>query len=250
MSQKVKILGVAFDPLNREELTKKLNSMLDGDGRGYLVTPNPEILMRADADGQYRRVLNGAALSIADGVGVVWAAKKLGADIRERIPGVEIGEQVLSLCAEKGIGVYFLGGKEGIAEEAAKKMQAKYRGLNVAGTSHGYFDEKENEAIVWSINESKANVLFVCMGSPRQEKWIAENISKTTAVRLALALGGSLDVYSGKVRRAPPAFRRIGAEWLWRSFSSFERLRRSAKLSLFIIRVLREKTRRSDVGHG
>ncbi len=246
MSQKVKILGVAFDPLNKEELTKKLNSMLDGDGRGYLVTPNPEILMCACKDREYRCALNSAALSIADGVGVVWAAKKLGIPIKERIPGVELGEEVLALSAQKGLGVYFLGGKEGIAAEAARRMQKKYVGLDVCGTHHGYFKDEENTSIISSINDSGAEVLYICTGFPFQEKWINKNIQYLTNVKLALCLGGSLDIYAGSVRRAPSFICRCGLEWAWRAFTSVTHFCRALKLPFYIISICKERKTRNS----
>ena len=241
MSERAEILGVGFDSLSREELTEKLNKMLDRDSGGYLVTPNPEILMCADEDAEYREILNDAELCIADGVGVVWAAKTLKIPLKERIPGVEIGEEVLSICARKGLGVFLLGGKEGVADMAALNLKKKYNGLIVSGTHHGYFGEDEDGGIVEMINESGAKVLFVCIGFPKQEIWMHENNRFLTNIRLSLALGGSLDVYAGVAHRAPRLFRRAGLEWLWRCFSSAGHFRRAFKLPLYIKRVVKEK---------
>ncbi len=245
MKQKTEILGVGFDSIGREELTSQLNNMLIEPGQGYVVTPNPEILQCAEKDDSYREVLNGASLCVADGVGVVWASRVLGKPLKERIPGVEIGEQMLSICAAQSRGVFLLGGEEGVADAAAQRMGAKYAGLIISGTHHGYFDKEDNDRIVSLINESGAEVLFVCMGFPYQEKWIAEHIGMMPAIRLAFALGGSLDVYSGKVKRAPRAFCAMGLEWLWRAFSSYSHFCRAVKLPIYIFRVLKESRRGS-----
>lgn len=243
MNTKVEILGVGFDSLSREELKIQLNSMLTRGEQGYIVTPNPEILMCAEKDAEYRGIINHAALCIADGVGVIWASKILRAPIRERIPGVEMGEEILAMCAREGRGVFFLGGKQGVAEAAAEKMKAKYPGLVISGTHHGYFDNSENDRIVEHINNSRAQVLFVCMGFPYQEKWIADNLRLLSQVKLAFALGGSLDVYSGNVKRAPRLLCRVGLEWLWRAFSSTDHFVRVLKLPSFILRVFRARSR-------
>lgn len=242
MRKKAEILGVSFDAIGREELTEKLNMLLESEEGGSLVTPNPEILMCADKDAEYRDVLNAAELCIADGVGVVLAAKMLKVPLKERIPGVEIGEEVLSICARDGIGVFFLGGKEGVAALAAENMQKKYEGLIVAGTHHGYFGEEENSRIVDIINRSGAKVLFVCIGFPKQEKWMHINRRYLTNIKLSLALGGSLDVYAGVVRRAPRFFCKVGLEWLWRCFASTAHFRRVTKLPIYLIRVMKEKS--------
>ena len=239
MNEKIEILGVRFDSLDRAELLAELNSMLEHGEQGYLVTPNPEILQCAHKDTELRDVLNRASLCIADGVGVIWAAKMLKKPLKARIPGVEIGEQMLSLCAREGRGVFFLGGAEGVADAAAERMMEVHPGLSVSGTHHGYFDKDDNDRIVGMINDSGAEVLFVCMGFPYQEKWIAANLGRMPSVRLAFALGGSLDVYAGRVKRAPRAFCAIGLEWLWRAFSSWSHFRRALKLPLYIIRVLK-----------
>lgn len=240
MCKKIELFGVRFDNYDKEELERVLTIAISGSERGYLVTPNPYIIEKSVKDENLRDALSGASFSIVDGVGILFASRFLKKELKCRIPGVEIGELVLSLCSKMGNGVYFLGGEDGIAEAAASAMRGKYIGLQTAGYSHGFFTDEENESILRKINESGAKVLFVCLGSPRQEKWIAENIKKLDSLRLALCLGGSLDVYSGKVRRAPLWIRKCGIEWLWRSFTSIRHFKRLYHIPVFLYHVVLE----------
>lgn len=246
MENKINILGVGFDNISHDGIRPCIEKMLAVAKRQYIVTPNPEILEYAKKDEEYKSILNRADLCVADGIGIVYASKILGADIKERIPGIEIGECVLSLCAETGERVFLLGAKQGVAEKAASRLCEKYRGLCVSGVHHGYFGCEENGKVADEINRSKASVVFVCMGAPYQEKWIAQNISKLENVKLALALGGSLDVYSGKVKRAPAAFRLLGIEWLWRCFCSPARFARMLRMPVFVLDVLRERRKNEN----
>ncbi|MBQ2863660.1 MAG: WecB/TagA/CpsF family glycosyltransferase [Clostridia bacterium] len=240
MEKKIDLLGLCFDNYDRQELEVRLRELLlSSAGQAYLVTPNPEIVMRASNDRDYAYALSNAELCIADGVGIKLASDILGAGLRCRIPGIEIGETVLSLCAENSLSVFMLGGSEGVAHNAALNMTKRYAGLRVVGTRHGYFSD--DELVVDEIDSLEADVLFVCLGSPRQELWLSRNIHRLKSVKLALALGGSLDVYAGKVRRAPVIFRKLGLEWLYRGFLSFDRFKRMLRLPLFIKYVYKAK---------
>ena len=176
MCNKIELYGVLFDNYDREKLTKRLKDFIFGFERGYLVTPNPYILEQSRKDSDLYEALCDALLCIADGVGVKIASRILGKGLLHRIPGIEIGEMVLSLCAENQKAVYLLGGADGVAAGASMALIDKYTGLLVAGYHHGYFSDCDSERIINLINESGAEVLYVCLGSPRQEKWIAENI--------------------------------------------------------------------------
>ena len=241
MKEKIELFGLRFDDYDREELKARLRELLSSSGQAYLVTPNPEIIMSALKDREYADALHNADLCIAEGVGVKIASDILDAGLRCRIPGIEIGEMVLSICADDSLSVFMLGGADGVSNSASSNMKEKYSGLRIAGSRHGYFSEKDDDDIVNEINSSGAGVLFVCLGYPRQEKWISRNIGRLTSVKLALALGGSLDVYAGKVRRAPVIFRKLGLEWLYRGFLSFDRFKRMLRLPLFIKYVYKAK---------
>ena len=243
MKKQVEVLGVWFDCITKKDLCSSFVRMLEGRKKEYIVTPNPEIIELSVKDIGYRRVLNGASLCLADGVGIIYAARLLNASPIKRIPGIEAGEMLMCLLARrKKESAFFLGAEKGVAEKAAENMSKKHSGLNVSGTHHGFFNVKneENDSVVRKINDSGASVLFVCMGAPRQEKWIAENIGKLKNVKIALALGGALDVYAGKVQRAPQLWRQTNLEWLWRTFLIPGRLKKVVPLTAFSGRVLAE----------
>ncbi len=235
MSGKVDILGVRFDDVSRKELCRTFRAMLEGEKhRGYVVTPNPEIVERTLADSEYKDIINGASVCLPDGIGIIYASYIVGTPISNRIPGIEAGEIVMRLLSKrKKESIFFLGAEQGVAKAAAYKLSEKYKGLTVAGYHNGFFLSDENSKVVNCINESGAQVLFVCMGCPLQERWISENISKMPNVKIALALGGSLDVYSGKVKRAPEMFRKAGLEWLWRCFALSGHYKRLFSISMF-----------------
>ena len=163
--------------------------------------------------------------------------------LKEKVAGIEIGEDAVKLASEKGYPVFFLGGKDesrcesgiSIARQAADKLKKKYPGLIVAGARHGYYkkDGEENEETIRAINESGAVILFVCFGAPVQEKWISDNRSKLPGVKLFLALGGSLDGYSENVRRAPEIFIKSGLEWFYRLLCQPSRIGRMMSLPKF-----------------
>ncbi len=244
MENRVSVCGVGFDRVTAKEARARLFAALDGQGEPIsLFTPNPEIVELACRDPELPAILNSAGLSVADGVGVIRAARILGDPLPERIPGVELGEAMLAYCAAKGKErpVWLLGGKPGVAEKAGERMKEKYPGLFVAGTADGYFDETQSPQIVGRIASSGAVLLFVCLGAPKQEKWIAAHRASLPGVRVFAALGGSLDVYSGEVKRAPAIFCRLGLEWLWRTLREPSRIRRLFTVPAFLRRVRRQK---------
>ena len=149
--------------------------------------------------------------------------------------GVDLGRRVMAFAAEEGFPVALVGGKPGVAEDAAAAMQAEYPDLNVCLTADGYFKKEgeENEAVLSRIRESGARIVFICFGAPAQEKWIAANRDKLPGVNLLLGLGGSLDVYSGRVKRAPAVFVRLGLEWLYRLLKEPKRIGRMMNLPKF-----------------
>ena len=246
MENRIDILGVGFDSLTKKELCKKMCGMLNSAKGQYVVTPNPEIIEYAMHDEKYRKILCEADLCLADGIGVVYASKLFGTPIKERIPGIEAGEMMLCLAAKRGESVYLLGGKDGIAKAAAEKLSAKYPKLIIAGAHHGYFSESERQKVIDHINSSGATIIFVCMGYPRQEKWIYDNICCLNNIKVAMALGGSLDVYSENVKRAPETVRALGLEWLWRGVSIPGHLRRLKTIPKFAVRAIAFKFKRSD----
>ena len=226
------VLGVAFDDVTLEEAVDRGMALLDEEGPHLVATPNPEIVQIAEKDPEFARILADAALVLADGVGVIHAAKILGRPLKGRVPGIEFASALMERMARTGRRLYLLGAKPGVAEMAAANLQAKYPGLVICGTHDGYF--KEDGPVVQAIRDSGAEAVFVCLGAPKQEKWIAAN-GAATGAKLLVGLGGSLDVFAGTVKRAPEAFQKLGMEWFYRLCTQPSRIGRMAKLPLFLV---------------
>ena len=206
-------------------------------------TPNAEIIWRCARDARLAGIVNSGDMNLPDGVGTVWGARVLGFRLPERVPGIELGEAMLASCAGLGVGVFLLGGREGVAESASEMLKSRFPGLIVCGTHHGYFDIRgeENARVIEEIKRAAPGLLIVCLGFPRQEEWIIENRTALPGVSVMLGLGGSLDVWSGNVRRAPIIFRRMGLEWLWRILSDPSRLKRAGALPGFVLLTLKKR---------
>ena len=184
----------------------------------FVVTPNAVMLEKCRHSPALVSLLNRATLSLADGVGVIRAARRMGTPLAERVAGIDFGEALLSRAAEEGLRVFLLGGEDGIAERAAKRLTAKYPTLCICGTYWGYFreDGEDDRRLISVLRVLRPDLLFVCMGFPLQEQWIASHLDCLSDVRVIAGLGGSLDVWAGKVQRAPRMLSRMGLEWAWR----------------------------------
>lgn len=243
--QKINVRGVDFAAVTPDEATAICTAMLDGDRVCTVFTPNAEIVQLCVEQPDYYDLYNSGDLVVPDGAGVVKAAKILGRPLPGKVAGVELGERMLAVCAARGDGVYFLGAKPGVAEEAAKRMCSKYPGLSVVGTHDGYFKKngEESDAVVAAINASGAKLLLVCLGVPVQERWITDNREKLTAARVCMCLGGSLDVYAGVAQRAPKFFVDHSLEWFYRLMKEPKRIGRMMKLPKFLFGTYLAKIR-------
>ncbi|HJC00464.1 MAG TPA: WecB/TagA/CpsF family glycosyltransferase [Candidatus Flavonifractor merdavium] len=229
------ILGVGFDDLTLEEAAAAGAALVEAQGFHYAVTPNPEFLLAARKDQPFRQALLDADLVLADGVGVVYSAKLLGRPLKGRVPGIEFAQALMGWMAKHGKRLFLLGAKPGVAELAAANLRDRYPGLILCGTHDGYF--KEDEPVVQAIRESGADVVFVCLGAPKQEFWMVEH-GPATGAHLMVGLGGSLDVFAGVVDRAPEGFQKLGLEWLYRLMKEPKRFGRMAKLPLVLVYAL------------
>lgn len=238
----VPLLGYRFVTLPKEQLAEQL---LCTDHPLRVYTPNPEMLFRASKDRQLKNILQNADLLLPDGVGITLTARLIGSPLPHRLPGIDVAECLLAQAARHGESVYLLGSAEHVAERAADRLQEAYRGLKIVGTHHGYFDRsegsEENQALCQRLRDLSPTLLFVCLGCPAQEKWIEENLPHLPSVRIAMGLGGALDVWSGTLHRAPRLFRTIGLEWLWRCLLQPKRLLRLGSIPVFLLSALREK---------
>lgn len=188
-------------------------------------TPNAEMLAAARHNGALRSLLRCGDLLLPDGIGACILSRFR---IRRRIPGIEMGEALLSAAARRGDRVYLLGGKPGVARRAAVRLKRCRPHLNIAGTHHGYFAEggREERELLQEIIRARPALLIVCLGFPRQERFLCHVKKAIPTLRVGIALGGALDVFSEDVRRAPLLFRKCGAEWLWRIACEPKRARR------------------------
>lgn len=242
---KIDVMGVEFDNLTKEEFTAKAEQMLNDKERGYCVTPNAEIVYESVMDESFRQLLNEASLVLPDGAGVVLGAKILGTPLKEKVAGIEFGEEICQVLAKNGGRLYLLGGKPGIAEAAGEKLAQKYPGLVICGTADGYF--KDEQAVVEKVNAAQPDVLFVCLGAPKQEKFIKEHFAQLNAT-LMLGLGGSLDGYAGVAQRAPKWMIDLSLEWLYRLVKDPKRIGRMMRLPKFVLLCVKEKGRRAKNG--
>ena len=196
-------------------------------------TPNSEIIYRASRSKELCELLYSADLLFPDGIGSYIGMKILKIPYAKRTSGIDLAEIILCKCAVLGYKIFLLGGKEGISAKASKNLQSKYKGLIVCGNHHGYFENDKD--VINKINSSGADVLFVCLGFPKQEEWIRKNLKLIPSVKLAIGLGGSLDVWSGNIKRAPSPISSIGLEWLWRICKDPKRIKRVGYLFNFSI---------------
>lgn len=240
MRDTVNVLGVNIDKISADETFEKAKSLIEKDGVSMIFTPNPEIIIAASEDEYFKNILNSADICTPDGIGVVYASKMLKNSVKERVPGFELTNKLLKYAALSGDGVFFFGSKPHVAEKAKSKVEGMYPGIKVLGTHDGYFKPEDEQNIINQINESGAKILLVCLGAPKQEKWIYENRDKLD-VRLCLGVGGTLDVLSGEAKRAPKIFLKLNLEWLYRIASNPSRWGRFFALPKFMIKVLKER---------
>ena len=232
--------GTAFDDVTPNEAVQSCMLIIESGGKGYVVTPNPEIVMLARKSAELAAALENAALTLPDGVGITLGAKILGKPLRARVPGIDFMSGVLEKLAAAEKSIFLFGAKPGVAEKAAERLREQYKGLVIAGTADGYFTDSEH--IIKAINEASPDVVAVCLGAPKQEIWMEENLQRLNT-RVCVGLGGALDVYSGEVKRAPVMFRKIGMEWFYRLVTDPRRIKRMIKLPAFVFLVIGQKIR-------
>ncbi len=240
--RRIDILGVGVDAVSPEQARLLAESWLDEPGAHTVFTPNPEMIMSAQRDADFMQVLRGGDLVVPDGNGVVWAAKKLGRPLRERVAGYDLVRWLVTRLPAHGASAYFFGGAPDVAEKAAANMRAECPDLVVCGTADGYFDAEKEAQIIADIKEKKPALLLVALGCPKQEKWIAANAAQLGA-RVLAGVGGTLDVMAGTVKRAPDVYIKLKIEWLYRLLKQPSRLGRMMQIPVFMRLVSRQAAR-------
>ncbi len=239
--KRVHILGVPIDPVTMDEAIDQVSRMLAGSLQHHVMTPNSEMLVEANRNPAFAVVLQKSTLNLPDSAGLLWAARKQGTHIPERVSGVDFVER---LCAElhADVPVFFLGGRNDAGKKAAEKLATSNQQLHIAGTFEGTPREENVVEIVSRVNASAAKLLLVAYGSPQQDLWIATYLSLMPAVRVAIGVGGTFDFLSGRITRAPRWMQHAGLEWLWRLCKEPRRWKRILRATVvFPYLVLRAK---------
>ncbi|MCX7827930.1 MAG: WecB/TagA/CpsF family glycosyltransferase [Thermanaerothrix sp.] len=242
-SRRPRIFGVHVDNVTLNYVLGRVRAMVSRGESCLICTLDALGALRSRDDSEYREVLNRSDLVLPDGKGLLEAFRILGNPLSERIPGVEFVDHLCRLAASEGWKVFLLGGKPGVAELAAQRLVERHPGLVVAGCMDGYFPDSKEAEVVKSIASSGAKVLFVGLGVPRQEKWLFKVLKTDGCLAgvVGVGIGGSFDVISGRLKRAPLSWQRLGLEWLYRTIQEPWRIRRIARLPKFLLLVLLEK---------
>ena len=238
MVPRVQILDIPVDVVTMDEALEKVKSFIASDGSHMVVTADASGIVIAQSDPAYREIVQNADLVTPDSVGVLWAAKRYGQMLPERVSGVDLVDRICALSADKGYRLYFLGAAPGVAEIAAEKLRLKYPGCNIVGSRHGHFPADSDEIVAMEIAAFKPDVLFVAMGIPRQEKFITATRPIIRA-KVAMGVGGSFDVFSGKAKRAPRLIQKMKLEWLWRLILNPKKISKAKTLPKFVRLVMR-----------
>ena len=237
---KISVYGLEIDNISEQETLERLYQALENKETTTVVTPNPEIVMRAKKDPDLIALVNRFDFVLPDGVGLIFAAKYRGFPFKERVTGFDISVKLLEYGKQRPIKLFILAGKEGVSKLAAREIGKNFPGVQVVGYHHGYFDSFSESSIVDNIKTSKANLLFVGLGFPRQELFI-DKYKDVLGVNVVIANGGTTDILSGQKKRAPKAFIKLNLEWLYRLLQEPKRINRQGILFKFLWQILKDK---------
>jgi len=271
----LKILKVRIDKVTMLKTVTQIFIWLKSDKKRHIITPNPEILLKAQYNHKFLKILNKSDLNIPDGMGILWAAyflnqtrndsnkfyillkwllsfltlifkkKKINAIIPERVTGTDLMEIICKNAPKYSTSIFLLGASKGVAEIVKEKLEKKYNNLNIVGTYSGNPEVNSDTEIQNRINNCGAEVLFVAFGAPKQEIWIHRNLSKLKSVKVAIGIGGAFDFISGKRKRAPIWMQKTGLEWLYRLFKEPSRIKRIFNATVrFPVIVLKKRLKR------
>ncbi|WP_026894637.1 WecB/TagA/CpsF family glycosyltransferase [Clostridiisalibacter paucivorans] len=245
MNEFIKIMGIKIDKITMEGALNRVEEFLNGEATKTIYTPNTEIIMNAQKDNKFKQVLNEGDLVVPDGIGLIYASRIKKHPLPERVTGFDISMGIINIAHTRRLKLFLLGGEEGVADIAAKKIKDNYDNILISGTNNGYFkgvhtgyeSHKEEMDIIDKINDGDTDILFVGLGAEKQEKWIHKNKDKLKC-KIIIGNGGTIDVLAGKVKRAPDIYQRLGLEWLYRLVKEPKRLKRQTVLPLFMLKIL------------
>jgi len=242
--KRIELLGVPVDCVTMDQALDWADSMMNGHHPCTILAVNPEKVMRAQQDVTLLDQLRSADLLIPDGIGVVFAARLLGLGHAGRVPGSELMPKLCERAASRGYRVFLFGASAEVNQQAVAVLRKRYPGICIVGSSHGYVKDEDMPAVITRINASQPDLLFVALGSPYQEQWMARYLPKLT-VKVCQGVGGTFDVIAGRVRRAPKLFRSLHLEWFYRLASDPRRIRRQTALPIFAYRVLKSRFKKA-----
>jgi len=234
----VDFAGIQVDNISMAEAVERAEKFLHSSTPNLIVTPNPEIIVASQNDSELKKIINSADLRLPDGISMVVVSRILGTPLKERVTGIDLMLKIVELCGKHRKKIFLLGGKPGIAEEAAAKLVQRFPGVNIVGTHNGYFSE--HSEVIKAVKDTKPDVLFIGIGAGRQEKWLKRHLMEL-GVGIGMGIGGSLDVISGHKKRAPAWIQKMYIEWLYRLFTEPDRWKRQLALPKFLYLTLFKK---------
>ena len=242
---KLSIMGVRINNISMNEVLKLAEQKIKNDEKYIIYTPNTEIIMMCQKDEEFLNIMNKSDINVPDGVGLIYAGKIKKFPLKEKVAGYDLSINLLKMADEKGLKLYAVGGRPGVAEAAMQNVQKKYPGIKIVGAHHGYFKgthlgefgHEEEIAVIEDINRHKPHILFVGFGAKKQEQWIDYNKDLINA-NVIIGNGGTLDGLAGIVKRAPDIFINLGLEWLYRLIKEPKRITRQIVLPVFMFKVI------------
>lgn len=236
----VPLYGIPFSTMSMDETVEYLTKAIEDKRQHHVITANPIMVMAALDDPKYAGMMKKADLIVPDGAGVVWAAKYAGNPVTERVTGFELLHRLMKQGEKRRWRAYLLGTTPEIIEAAAEKLQLQYPQIRIVGWHDGFFGEEQDDEVVATIREAAPDMLFVARGADNQEPWIAKH-RKSLGVPLIMGVGGSFDIISGRLKRAPVLFQKLKLEWFYRLLQEPKRYKRMLVLPKFVLKVLRDK---------
>ncbi|MFW0861250.1 MAG: WecB/TagA/CpsF family glycosyltransferase [Dethiobacter sp.] len=234
------ILDVPTDAVTLAEAVSWAQEKLNQNSTHFIASVNPEICLAARRNSALLAALLAADLRIPDGIGIVLASRLCGGQLRERVTGIDLMEELVALAAAEGKKIFLFGAADGVAAAAASKLKERHPSLIVAGTAHGYLPQAPDGEVACNIAASGADLVFVALGSPRQELFVAKH-GAASGAKILMVVGGSFDVLSGRLRRAPLLYQRLGLEWFYRLIQQPKRILRLPVMPVFLLAVTQQK---------
>lgn len=242
--EKISIMGVRVDNKSMDEMLSIVVDKINKNQQYVIYTPNTEIIMMCQDDKEFLEYMNKSDANVPDGIGLVYASKIKNKPLKGKLAGFDLSIKLLELAQEKKLKLYIVGGKPGVADKAIENIKTKYPNIEIVGSHHGYFKgahlglkaHEEELIVIDEINKSKPHILFVGFGAKKQEQWIEANRQNVKA-NIIIGNGGTIDVLSGAVKRAPDIYVKLGLEWLYRLMKEPQRIKRQLAIPVFIARV-------------